>query len=376
MKDRPKKSDRKVNSGDGKGGVDRRHKRTAEKRVTLKHVAADAGVHPSTASRALSMATRGLVADDLVARVQESAARLGYRPNAAAASLRTGRSGLVGILLPDIANPQFSPILSGITQGLAEEGYSPIVADVGDDAGRQLKLAQELIARRVDGLILATASRKDGVVSYCLDHNVRCVLVNRSEDRPRVSSVISDDAYGMELAVEHLLGLGHRQIGHIAGPTRISTGLARLRGFQSALSGLGHDPATFPIVEASSLSREAGKAAAQEILASHPETTVIVAANDLLALGVYDALHDRGLACPEGFSVVGYSNMPLVDMVRPPLTTVKIENREMGLEAAQLLIAEVTGRTTHQRNVVIRPSLIVRESTSRPRKTQPVAAMR
>jgi len=211
----------------------------APRAVTLKQVAAHAGVHASTVSRALNPATRGLVAEDLARKIQAAAATLGFRPNAAAASLRTGRSHLVGVLLPDISNPVFSPILSGITEALSFGGYSTIVADVGEDVDKQLRLIDDLRARHVDGFILATVNRDDRVVGYCLERNIRVVLVNRSERKPRVSAAVSDDEYGIELAMDHLAKLGHRSIGHLAAPARTSTGYRRQQSFKAAADTRG-----------------------------------------------------------------------------------------------------------------------------------------
>ena len=143
-------------------------KETRRLNVTLKQVAERAGVHASTASRALNLATRSMVVAEVVARVEKAAAELGYRRDPVAASLRTGRSRLVGVLVPDIANPVFSPILSGASEFFAAQGYALIVADVGNDEGRQIDLVEGLAAHRVDGLILATVSREDPLVDYCL----------------------------------------------------------------------------------------------------------------------------------------------------------------------------------------------------------------
>src|SRR5437899_9216572 len=137
--------------------------------TTLKQIAAATGVHTSTVSRALDPQKRHLVADDVAERIVHLAQSLGYQPNRVATSLRTGRSHLIGVLLPDIANPVFAPILSGVTEALSLEGYSPIVADVGIDASRQRVLVDNLLNQRVDGLILATVARNDDIVGYCLD---------------------------------------------------------------------------------------------------------------------------------------------------------------------------------------------------------------
>jgi LacI family transcriptional regulator len=335
--------------------------------VTLKQVAEAAGVHASTVSRALNPSTRSMVAPAVVARVVKAAAKLSYRPDPVAASLRTGRSKLVGILVPDIANTVFAPILSGAGERLSAHGYSVIVADVGNDRDRQLELAAGLLARRVDGLILATVSRDDPLAAFCLEQNLPAVLVNRAETHARLPAVVSDDALGMQLAVDHLVELGHRRIGHLAGPAQHSTGFLRRRGFGHALSAHGLDPAAAPCEVAAAYNREEGAAAMRRLLDAHPEVTAIVAANDLLALGAYDVLRERGLDCPRDLSIVGHNDMPLVDMVHPPLTTVRISHQEMGRQAADLLQQAIEQDGIAVRNVVLPSRLIVRGSTAAPR---------
>lgn len=327
--------------------------------ATLRSVADAAGVHPSTVSRALNAATRHLVATDVVARVQAVARAQGYRSNTAAASLRTRRSRLVGIVVPDIANPVFGPILSGIEGELSRNGYSALVANAVS-AARQAELVDDLVARRVDGLVLATASTSDEVLTRCIESDVPTILVNRSEVRPRTSAAVSDDVLGLKLAVAHLIALGHRRIGYLGGPLHLSTGVRRREGYEAAMAEAGLPPG--PMVEAAGYSRSAGRLAAAELLAAG-SPTAIATANDLLALGLYEELAARGLACPGDVSVTGHNDMPLVDMVAPPLTTVRINQDELGRMAASLLVQRIRDPGRPIVTWVSRPVLVVRAST-------------
>lgn len=335
--------------------------------VTLKMVALEAAVHAATVSRALNPKTRYLVAEDVAERVLAVARRLGYRRNLLAAGLRTGRSHLVGILVPDIANTVFSPILSGAAERLAAEGFSTVVADVGRDPSRQLEVAQELAMRQIEGLILATVQRDDPVVDFCLEQGIPTVLVNRAEEKRRLSAVVSDDTLGMQLAVDHAVELGHHNIAHLAGPESISTGHLRRRAFYGAMDhhGLRASDALHESTEG--YTREEGAEATRRLLDRSPGITAIVAANDLLALGAYDVLRERGLRCPQDISIIGHNDMPMVDLVAPPLTTVRISQHALGREAADLLLNRIRGDGTERRNIVLAPTLIVRESTAPPR---------
>jgi LacI family transcriptional regulator len=192
------------------------------------------------------------------------------------------------------------------------------------------------------------------------------VLVNRTDAHPQASVVVTDDATGMRLAVEHLAALGHRRIGHIAGPQTVSTGVRRRAGFKQATINAGLATRDIAIETARAYTREQGRVAALRLLDRRQPPTAIVAANDLLALGVYDALGERGLNCPRDVSVVGHNDMPYVDMLSPPLTTVRIAQRDMGNQAARLLLQEIAGPAARRERVVLEPKLIVRGSTAKP----------
>jgi LacI family transcriptional regulator len=339
----------------------------ASPRPTIKDVASRCGVHPSTVSRALSPAMSHLVAPEVTKRIRAAAAALGYQPNVTAAGLRTGRSGLIGVLAPDIADPGFPPILSGVTETLGAEGYATIVVDVGPDRSRQQELVDKLIARGVDGLVLATVTLNDPVVGHCLAASIPVVLVNRTDSGRKLSAVATDDEAGMRLAVEHLVALGHIRIGHIAGPQDVSTGARRSAGFKVAAAKAGLRAQNIMIETARAYTRDEGRLSALRLLDRKPAPTAIVAANDLLALGIYDALAARGLRCPSDVSVVGHNDMPYVDMLSPPLTTVRIAQRNMGNRAARLLLDQIADPAARRERVVLEPVLIVRGSTARPR---------
>eukprot|EP01032_Pedospumella_encystans_P019776 gene19776-22482_t len=168
--------------------------------MTLKGLAEILGVHTSTVGRVMDPETRHMVGEEVAQRVLKEAARHGYRPNKMAAALRTRRSNIVGVMLPDITNPVFPPIVLGIEDELRKHGYVALVTNAGEDPEQQRFVVDQLLARQVDALILATATRDDPVIGHCLEAGVALVTVNRSEDRGRVSSVVNDEYAGMRLA--------------------------------------------------------------------------------------------------------------------------------------------------------------------------------
>src|ERR687898_800041 len=204
--------------------------------VTLRDVARVAGVHPATVSRALNEETRALVNEETARRVLKAAEKLGYQPNPIARGLKTNRSYTIGVLVPDLTNPLFPPILRGIEDGLETAGYTPLIANTDNDPERELLDSQTMRARQVDGIIAATARRDHRLHDALLEAGIELVLVNRRQEELPVSSATADDTLGMRLAVEHLLSLGHTRIAHLAGPLDYSTGLDRHESFLETMS--------------------------------------------------------------------------------------------------------------------------------------------
>src|SRR6201987_5876571 len=210
-----------------------------EPAVTLKDGARQAGVHPATASRALNPETRLLVSENTASRVLAAAAALGYRPNAVARSLRTRRSHTVGVLIPDLNNPLFPPIVRGLEDRLAAAGYVALIGNTDSDDQREQMVFEQMRARHVDGLVLATARLHHPLLAEASRAELPVVLINRLAQDYSFPSVSVDNERGVRMAVGHLAGLGHRRIAHIAGPQELSTGLSRYRGFVTAMESAG-----------------------------------------------------------------------------------------------------------------------------------------
>lgn len=338
------------------------------RRVTLRDVAGRAGVHASTASRALNERTRSLVDSQTVDRVLQAAAELGYRPDSMARGLKTNRTYTVGMLLPDLTNPLFPPIVRGVEDSLGQADYTLILANTDNDVDKERATLNALLGRRVDGLILATAQREAApAVRELIDGGMPLVLVNRKLDEPVVPSVLGDDRRGIELAVEHLVELGHERIAHVGGPQQTSTGLARHEGFVAALHAAGIEPDPELVVVADWFREEPGADAFRALLDHRPDLTAVVAANDLIAIGCYDVLSERGLAVRGHISVTGYNDMLFADKLCPPLTTIRVPHYELGARAGAVVLDEIRQRSTEPARVLLEPSLVVRESTGPPR---------
>jgi len=333
--------------------------------VTLKDVAQLAGVHPATASRALNPETRLLVSEETASRVLAAAAELGYRPNAVARSLRTRRSHTVGVLIPDLNNPLFPPIVRGLADRLETYGYVALIGNTDGDDARERRVFEQMRARHVDGYVLATAHLRNPLLDDAVRAGVPVVLMNRIAADNSFPSVTVDNERGVELAVRHLVTLGHREIAYLAGPQDVSTGLARYRGFQSAMAGAGLDVPPERVAFAGAFSIEEGHRCAREILTSAAGCTAVAAGNDMLAVGCYLALDEAGLRCPADISVVGVYVMTFIDMLRPPLTTLAFSHHRVGAEAAELLMERLNGSTGPVKVIYLAPELIIRGSTAR-----------
>jgi LacI family transcriptional regulator len=309
-------------------------------RVTLSDVATRAGVHVTTASRALNPASRLLVNVATAQRVDRAAAELGYSPNALARGLRTQRSSTVGVLIPDLNNPLFPPMIRGIEAVLVAEGISTVIANTDNDATKEQQAFETLLSRQVDGFIFATAKRVDPFLRRAQVAGVRGVLISRATEEPLFRSVLADDDSGIAQILEHLHGQGHRSIAHIAGPENTSAGFERARAFRSACQEYGLSVESCPVAWGEAFSVGAGRASMATLLERSPGFTAVVAGNDLMAVGVMRELQRNGLRCPEDISVVGFNDTLLSADVGPGLTTVSVPLHEIGMQAARLILDE------------------------------------
>jgi len=332
------------------------------KRSTISDVARLANVHQATVSRALNAGTEHQVGRETVERVQAAARELGYTPNVMARGLRTASSMTIGIVLPDLTNPFFPPMIRGIERALEPRGYTALLANTDDSEVMERTALASLIARRVDGLIIASGHQHYTALQEAYDAGIRAVLLNRDAGDVPYPLVHGDDAHGIREAVEHLAGLGHRRIAHIAGPSKMSTSVERRGAFELACAAI---PQVRPVVvEAEALTIEAGFAAAGVLLAGPERPTAIVAGNDLIALGVLRSARALGLECPRDLSVIGFNDMMFAEEFTPPLTTVRVPTVEMGQAAANLLLHMIHSGELSPPSVRLPVSLIVRGSTA------------
>jgi LacI family transcriptional regulator len=331
-------------------------------RARLEDVAKLANVHPATASRALNERTRGRVSPETLARVMRAVDELNYRPNTMARSLASARSSTIGVVIADLAVPLFAHMILGIDDALSDVGYTALIVNTDNDAERELRHLRSLEERRVDGLIVTTSLLGDPDESRRFSRVAPVVNLLRADGDPRTGQVISNDALGMALIVQHLHDLGHRRIGLVAGPPNISTALARLRGYRNALLENGYDVDNDLVVTIDHIDTAQGRRAAAQLL-DNTDATAIVGFNDMVTFGVLQELRARGYACPRDISVVGYSDVPAAELVA--LTTVAVDHYKMGVEAARMML-ELLDKPDDfvPRSIELPVHLVVRETTA------------
>lgn len=334
---------------------------TGGKRPTLKDIAREVGVHVSTISRALNGASTHPVSPDLARKIWRASKRRGYTPNTAAVMLRTNRSRTVGVVIPDITDPVFPPIIRGIEDGLARHGYVAILANTDGNPRRQAQAIGTLRLRGIDGLIIASAQRHDRDVSR-LAAGMAVVTVSRRTDDPSFSSVAHDEDDGMRRIVLHLATLGHRRLAAIAGPQAVSTGYNRHASYLRHGEGLRLELDQALVAFARAFNEMEGERCAEELLVAGRPFTAVVCANDRLAVGAITVLRRHGIDCPRDVSVTGFNDMALADRLSPALTTIRVDHYRAGIEAAEMAVDMLANGAGAQHHLVLPVELVVRES--------------
>ena len=331
--------------------------------VTIKDIAQEVGVSPSTVSRAL----RGspLISTATKERVRAVAERLGYEPNELARALVKGASGAVGLLVPDITNPFFADIARGVGEVAHAAGYGVILCNTIGSIDREGSYISLLRRKQVDGLVLATATLNDPSTRRLSKTETPFILVSRICRGVDTSYVIGDDRVGARLAMEHLIELGHRRIGFIGGPSNVQSSRDRRSTYRKVLRqhGLSADDAWVCYAD---FTQAAGREAGKRILSLENRPTAIFAANDVTALGVLEAADELGLSVPEDLSLVGYDNIPYASLPRIQLTTVSQPTFKMGEIATEWLLSVLSDEDTPPLYRVLEPHLVVRSTTARP----------
>jgi DNA-binding LacI/PurR family transcriptional regulator len=324
----------------------------------VQDVAREAGVSPSTVSRALH--TRGYASPEARERVREVALRLGYVPNHMARNLRSRTSTAIGVLISDLRNSFYADLAAGIEEVLRAEGHQMILVNDSGDPAEEMLAAETLLAMQVPGVIVTPVTAN--CPKMLRQNGIHVVCADRELGRPGGDVVISDNKAGARELTEHLIGLGHTRIGLLIDETKWSTGAGRLAGFRAAHTDAGLE-LDEDLVAYTSFGAEAARRTTSDLLNQH-KVTAILSANNVLAQAALAELKDRRLRIPQRISLAAYDDMPWMSLVQPALTTVDQHTVDLGRNCARLLLSRIRDELPPKRRIVrVAPRLVVRGST-------------
>jgi len=336
--------------------------------ITLKMIAHKAGVSAMHVSRALN--NKPGVKKDLREKILKIARQQHYQPHIIARSLVLQKTHTIGLIIPCVTHSFFPEITRSVEDVAHSRGYNVLLCHSDDNAQREEEEIRLLLSRKVDGLAIVPATDKINLTVYeqLMKKRVPFCFIDRFYKRLKTSCVITDDKKGAEEAVSYLLSLGHRYIGHIAGPLYLSTAWERYKGYSNALLKNGIKTKTELIRGKKSYEEDGGYQAMKEFLEMKRIPSAIFAANDLLAIGAMKAIKEEGLKIPRDISLVGFADIRMASLLAVPLTTVRQPAREMGRLAAELLIDEIEKKRKQLTQIRLPVRLIIRDSTAPPKK--------
>ena len=337
---------------------------------TLHDVAKLAGVSPMTVSRVVNGSDA--VSPLLRERVEQALAETGYMPNKLARSLRARRTDTIALLLPDMTNPFFTTLAHGVETAAREAGLTMILANSDEREDEEQRLAQMLLQRQVDGILVVTAGTGEDTIRLCRDHDVPFVAVDRRPEGAEADVVRTDSEDGAHKLGQLLVELGHRNMAALAGPASVPTAADRVAGFRRAVVTEAGLPE--PLVLYGSFSIESGRDMALRAMATEPRPTAVFAANNFVAIGTQHALLELGLRVPEDVAVVGFDDLPVAMVTFPFLTVVAQPAFEIGLQSVAVLLDRLANPDGPTRDVILPTRLVIRQSSGGPVEAAAAAA--
>ena len=331
---------------------------------TLHDVAARAGVSIATASNVLNGSR--YVSPERTERVMAAADQLGYRINGIAASLRSRKSRLIGMVVPDITNAFFSGLVHGIEELAAGSGYQIMLVSTNEDPARERDRVYALLSRRADGLIVVPTIESNDVLDEIRGEEARTVAIDRVGGIEGIDTIAIDNVTAAENGTRHLIDLGHQDIAFLLTTDRLENIRGRVEGYRRALRRAGLAGRERLVV--GGMTAQSSCRAVLEHLAADPRPTAIFAANNLMTLGTIKALRSAGIDCPDDVSLLGFDDFEWMTVLRPSISTVRQPVEEMAANAWRLLIDRLAGREHAVEHLRLPCEVCVRESTRPPRK--------
>ena len=326
---------------------------------TMREVAKRAGVSPATVSRVLNK-TR-YISVETQRRVLEVVGQLKYFKNVHARRLATGRSELFGLVISEIANPYFPEVIRGFQAAAWDRGFDVILCNTQYDQARTKSILRKLIESDVRGVAVMTSSIDKPAASELIDAGIGVVFCNVGPAGKLLSTISIDYQRGIEQAIEHIVGLGHRRAAVIAGPDDNRTAITIKEALVAGLKKRNLDP--FPVIN-SNYHVDAGASAVRAVLSTTDKPTAIFCGSDLIALGAMSALEEKGARIPEDISVIGIDDIPFAFLARPPLTTIRVPRERVGTTAFEALDRMLKLKRRKGADYYLETELVVRRSTA------------
>ncbi len=332
--------------------------------ANIHDVAAKAGVSAATVSRFIN--SSGYVGAKTRTKIREAMEALDYVPNSMARSLRTNESMIVALVIPDVTNPFFPTVVRGVDDVASKSDYRLMLFNTDGSKRREENILSVLAQTRVDGVIVIPSETVGDaqITDFLEQQRFPIVLVDRVIDFPQVDCIMTDHYLGAYQAAQHLCGLGHRRIAHIAGPRRVVSSEERVKGYAAALNDFGI-PVDQSLVVHGDFTRYTGYGSLDSLMNLPEAPTAVFAANDLMAIGVIERARELGIKVPEDLAVCGFDDIEYASIVSPSLTTVSQETYRLGKLSAQLLLRRIAEPDCEVRRIKLKPNLIVRESAAR-----------
>jgi LacI family transcriptional regulator/LacI family repressor for deo operon, udp, cdd, tsx, nupC, and nupG len=333
--------------------------------VSIYDIAKKAKVAPSTVSRALQDHPR--IAEKTKQRIKQLALEMDYIPSTVAKSLFANRTWTIGLVLVTIADPFMGRVVEGVEHAAIEAGFNVFLSTSQNDSQRELAVIDMFQQRRVDGIIVIASHLFSRYAQHLERGSTPIVVINEQEPGENMHSVTVDDVQGARLAVDHLIGLGHRRIGYVGIPNRPKSNQHRLKGYLNGLAAAGLDADPALIFASGEIEGHAkrGEASLETILAAG--ATAVFCYNDTTAMGVLAACYRRGVIVPDDLSVIGFDDIDMAIYTIPPLTTIRQPRFELGQRAMSMMLAALEGHKPE--NQIVPGELVVRETTAPVRVT-------
>lgn len=327
--------------------------------VTIKDIARKAGVSYSTVSRALN--NDSLIKEETRKSITRLAKEMGYRPNALARGLVMRETNTLGLIIPDITNPFFPEVARGIEDYASEYGYTVILCNSNWDSAREHQYMDTLQSKKVDGIIIAPVSQGKGDIKKICKASVPLVFIGKEILTSTSSYVVIDNKKGGMMATEYLIKKGYRKIAFIGGIEKDSSNVARLDGYKEALrkNSIYIDKS---IIKQGTFKRESGYNNMLQLIKKGYDVEAVFACNDIIALGVMQAVKEQGLTISKDVAVIGFDNIPISGYPEFSLTTIDQDKYKIGQYAVKMILNYLRGKNTSGSSIILEPKLVVRST--------------